>query len=138
MVRDDHVLELWIYRPVEVPQHKHDTPRLDAGDVPLELCGRESAGSVTDGSDVAVVLDLSQAAAYAPRDHAPVALKAKCAVEERVRERAAFRARERRADVEALCLAGRVPRVPDLGPIVIEPADLEARTHGDRALRVVL
>ncbi len=60
------MLELRRDSPVYVPQYKNGTPRLNAGDVPLELRGPESARFVADWPDVAIVMGTSQATINLP------------------------------------------------------------------------
>jgi hypothetical protein len=97
------------------------------------------AQSVVYWPNVAVVLDLWQAPPDPARHDRPVALKAEAPIEERVRQRAAFRALKRLANIESLGLASVVPRALERGVVVIEPENLQALAHIiDRPLGVVL
>jgi hypothetical protein len=93
------MLELRRYGPKEVAKHEHDAPRLNAGDIPLELRLGERARRVAHDSDFAIVLNMGQAAAHASRATRAIAFEAKAPVELRVRQRSALRALERSADI---------------------------------------
>ena len=72
MIRDDDVLKLRVYGPVEIAQHENNTPSLNPGSIPLELGRRECAACKTHRPNSAVILELFQAAAYASRTHTAI------------------------------------------------------------------
>ena len=137
MAGDDDVLELGRDRSEEVAKHEHDAPRLNAGDVPLELCLGKRSRRVAHDSHLAVVLDLGQAAAHTPWCDGAIALEPKAPVKLRVGQRSALRTLKRFAYVESLRLALSGPSRSKYGSIVVLSADLQALAHVASALCIV-
>ena len=124
MIRDDDVLKLRVYGLVEIAQHKHNTPSLNPGYIPLEFGRRECAARKTHRPNSPVILALFQAAANAARTHTAVARKNKLAIELGVSQWSALRTLERHTNIQPFRFASRIPGIPEHGAILIQAAHL--------------